>query len=199
MDIIPCPKCGCSFHVPTAYDNAEMGKQHRGCTCDYAPEPTCGGSITMDHISQKLNEHGRLLQILMRCFQRNPDASPPAAHWADLKIDVSRIPEPMKERAIKRFKAANPAVDANLVVCKYCGDSYGGSAAADSGITIIGVFTCYECEEVRKFDLRTFSFITRIFQWIYGEAEPAPQVVLPIPTPEPEPKPEPKNERNIVL
>jgi hypothetical protein len=64
---------------------------------------------------------------------------------------------------------------------------------------IVCVGTCNTCDLFRKENPSSFAFVTRIFQWIYGEPEPSPPAVLPIPTPEPEPKPEPKNERNIVL
>lgn len=198
MDTINCPRCGSTYWVPPNYTSSEDGKQHRTCSCDYFQETLSGGSVPMDKVATILNEHGKLLQILMRCFPRTQAASPPQALWSDLKIDVSRIPEPMKERAIKRFKANNASVDANITVCKYCGDSYNnGTATVGGGIAITDVYVCPECDEVRKLDPRAFGFVTSIFQWIYGDPEPAPPAVLPIPTPEP--KPDPENKRNIVL
>lgn len=199
MDSLSCPKCGCSFQVPSIFNPGEEGKHYRTCTCDFYPETMSGGSTNMDTVAAKLYQHDKLLQILMRCFPRtSAPAAPPAGPWTDLNVDLSRIPTPMKERAIKRFKVKNPAVDAIITICKYCGDSYQNSSApGGGGIIIAGLFTCAECAEVKVKNPFAFDFVTRIFQWVYGEPEPAPPAVLPIPTPEPPPPPE--NKRNIVL
>jgi len=199
MDMLSCPKCGGSFYVPTTYDPSEVGKEHRSCCCDFFSDSLSGNLSNMDQITSTLNEHSRLLQILMRCFQRNsPSTYAAAPPWPDLNIDISRIPEAMKQRAIKRFEANNANVDANITLCKYCGTSYNnGTANVGDGIAITALFVCYECGEVRKHVPYAFDLITRMFQWVYGEPEPSPPAALPIPTPEPAPIPE--NPRNILI
>ena len=198
MDNLPCPKCGCSVCVPLSYDQGEHGKHSRSCNCDPFPEFLDATNLNLGTLSQKLHKIEQYIQIFWRCFPHASFTS--SAPWSDLDVDLSRIPDAMKERAIKRFGKTYPAIDARIMICKYCGDTvtYGSNGHGD-GVMIAGVGTCNTCELFRKESPSAFAFVTRIFQWIYGEPEPSPPAVLPIPTPEPKPVPEPKNERNIVL
>lgn len=205
-DMIPCPKCGAGFYVPSLYSNGSDGPAYRSCQCSFEQGGSSGGNLTPDETAHRIFQLEGLVKILMRTIRSSPKnilvANEDLQQYNQYSTTKLKVPKAMVENAIRRgdalYKTDNKGVR-SYTLCLYCGmvNLVCMSPGDDTSILAEYPQTCGNCTIFKGEHPEVFDWVSNILKWGYL-AEMVP-MQKPQEQPEPEPAPEPKIVKNIIV